>query len=400
MNITIKKALHILSILFMMLFMCNFIFQPMPVSAQSFKIQPPFSTNHKINAQLDHYYPNYSHTNPDSEVTIDNGDHSLEGQPHQEDPGRPYYYAGHPGTDFEAYANTPVLAVASGVIYDVRNFDPSINTGIPGYGKYVYIDHQNGYITLYAHLNSIGIYNGRELVVGDPVEAGYEIGKSGNTGMQDYHLHFGVYLGPDPVHEQYPTDPFGWTGRYADPLINYPSQGQGHQAECLWRSLPQDPISCNDIIFADQGSGFVPAPPQNWSRYPTGNGGCVTSTHASSADNVAFWYLYDPLNKGRNVIRPGTYQIFVYLPKTDVNQATETAMYVIHADGGTYSVPKDQRIGSENWILLGVFRLNELSYVVLHTDQGTAGKWVYADDIKFRPASIYLPILRKEQPTQ
>jgi hypothetical protein len=75
------------------------------------------------------------------------------------------------------------------------------------YGKYVLIDHGNGYVTRYAHLDSFSIEDGKW------VEQGQEIGKLGNTGNVDgescsshpgLHLHFGMYKDketykPEPI---------------------------------------------------------------------------------------------------------------------------------------------------------------------------------------------------------
>lgn len=66
-----------------------------------------------------------------------------------------------------------------------------------GYGNYVMIEHNDGTITLYAHLyeNSITV---RE---GDTVMQGQVIGKMGSSGHSDgSHLHFEVRVNGDPVN--------------------------------------------------------------------------------------------------------------------------------------------------------------------------------------------------------
>ncbi len=83
----------------------------------------------------------------------------------------PYYPSGapHSGIDFGVPIGTPVRASKPGKVIKRRELTTS-------YGKYLFIDHGGGLITIYAH-NS-------ELLVneGDTVKAGQVIAKSGNTG--------------------------------------------------------------------------------------------------------------------------------------------------------------------------------------------------------------------------
>jgi murein DD-endopeptidase MepM/ murein hydrolase activator NlpD len=74
----------------------------------------------------------------------------------------------------------PVIAANSGkIIYT--------GSGFSGYGRMVLIDHQNGFITLYAHLRSINTRRGRV------VRKGEIIGKVGTSGRATGpHLHFEV----------------------------------------------------------------------------------------------------------------------------------------------------------------------------------------------------------------
>lgn len=93
----------------------------------------------------------------------------------------------HDGVDIAVPINTPVRAVADGVVERV------LWNG--GYGKYVQIKHNNSLTSFYAHLNSW------DVKVGDIVKQGQEIAKSGNTAGKSPdgrimttgpHLHFGA----------------------------------------------------------------------------------------------------------------------------------------------------------------------------------------------------------------
>lgn len=75
----------------------------------------------------------------------------------------------HDGYDFGAPADAPVHAAAAGVVERVDNRPQ-------GYGKFVDIDHGNGYRTIYAHLNV------QSVRVGQRVARGQVIGLNGDTG--------------------------------------------------------------------------------------------------------------------------------------------------------------------------------------------------------------------------
>jgi murein DD-endopeptidase MepM/ murein hydrolase activator NlpD len=87
----------------------------------------------------------------------------------------------HHGTDYRGKRGTPVLAAGKGtVIFAGRR---------GGYGRVVFIDHGNGIITRYAHLDRI------DVKVGDPMLAGMQLGKLGSSGRTTgAHLHFEVRL--------------------------------------------------------------------------------------------------------------------------------------------------------------------------------------------------------------
>jgi murein DD-endopeptidase MepM/ murein hydrolase activator NlpD len=106
---------------------------------------------------------------------------------------RTYVYKGKPvdkqvhlGFDLAVTANVPIVASQRGVVVH------AMDLGI--YGNCVVIDHGMGVQSLYGHLSSIGVK------VGDKVEKGQQIGRSGMTGLAGGdHLHFTMLVGGQQV---------------------------------------------------------------------------------------------------------------------------------------------------------------------------------------------------------
>ncbi|NGT56558.1 peptidoglycan DD-metalloendopeptidase family protein [Clostridium perfringens] len=95
--------------------------------------------------------------------------------------------APHSGTDFGIPEGTPVRVSKSGTVIKRRELTTS-------YGKYLFVDHGSGLVTIYAH-NS-------ELLVneGDTVKAGQVIAKSGTTGNSTGpHCHWELRINGTPV---------------------------------------------------------------------------------------------------------------------------------------------------------------------------------------------------------
>ena len=94
----------------------------------------------------------------------------------------------HYGTDFAANTGTAITAFADGVIVAAGDSD--------SYGKYMIIDHSDGYSTLYAHCSELCMGCGN-------VSKGDVIAKVGSTGAATGpHLHFELmcndtYLNPE-----------------------------------------------------------------------------------------------------------------------------------------------------------------------------------------------------------
>ncbi|MEK7227558.1 MAG: M23 family metallopeptidase [Patescibacteria group bacterium] len=87
----------------------------------------------------------------------------------------------HKGTDFRAATGTPVYAMNSGKV--------AFTDYLRNYGNTIIIDHGLGLMTIYMHLSEI------DVKVGDMVEKGKLIGKSGDTGyVLGPHLHITVRI--------------------------------------------------------------------------------------------------------------------------------------------------------------------------------------------------------------
>jgi murein DD-endopeptidase MepM/ murein hydrolase activator NlpD len=89
----------------------------------------------------------------------------------------------HPGADFAATRGTSVVATAKGVVTDLRKG----STLLAGYGNYIMIDHGNGLVTRYAHLEDV------QVRIGQRVSKGFTIGTVGMSGGAIApHVHYEI----------------------------------------------------------------------------------------------------------------------------------------------------------------------------------------------------------------
>jgi murein DD-endopeptidase MepM/ murein hydrolase activator NlpD len=87
----------------------------------------------------------------------------------------------HYGMDFSARKGTPIYATGNGVVKRADNRSS-------GYGKHIRIDHDFGYVSLYAHLSKYNVRRGQRVKRGDI------IGYVGNTGRSvGPHLHYEIF---------------------------------------------------------------------------------------------------------------------------------------------------------------------------------------------------------------
>jgi hypothetical protein len=105
----------------------------------------------------------------------------------------------HGAIDIGVAEGTSVFATADGTV--------TVAGAVNGYGYAVYIDHGNGLVSRYGHLQAGGI----KVSVGQTVTAGQVIALSGNTGISTGpHLHFELRLNDvkvDPLNYVDPSNP-------------------------------------------------------------------------------------------------------------------------------------------------------------------------------------------------
>jgi LysM repeat protein len=101
----------------------------------------------------------------------------------------------HKGVDIGGDIGSPVYAAAGGIV-SKSYFSES-------YGHVVFIIHDNGYETVYAHLNDRGVLENQRVAQGE------RIGSVGNTGRSTgAHLHFEVHKGKWTLDKLNAVNPF------------------------------------------------------------------------------------------------------------------------------------------------------------------------------------------------
>ena len=130
------------------------------------------------------------------------------------------YESPHQGIDYLTPMGTDILASADGVVEYTANLTV-------GYGKYIRLKHDEGYVTLYAHLSEILV---RER---QTVSKGQVIGKSGTSGNSTGpHLHFevrknGVVIDPKTVLQSvFDSNPNNNTPNLSKPKFDTVAHGE------------------------------------------------------------------------------------------------------------------------------------------------------------------------------
>ena len=229
----------------------------------------------RVNSWFDHNTPNHARNR--SLVRWDGVELALSGS-HLPRIGESWY-DGHGGIDFHwDVLDESIYAAAPGTVVDTvdncRLGDQSCGNG---FGNRVWIDHGNGYATVYAHLKSVQVAENTLIV--EP--AAQPLGIMGNTGRSlGTHLHFALYFdrnGDRQWTREEVVDPYGWLGSDADPW-------RGH-SRYLWKQ----PLSTQQIVG---GPGNEPSADGRWIL--TSPSGLVTVTiPAEAVASTALMQLWD-----------------------------------------------------------------------------------------------------------
>lgn len=308
------------------------------------------------------------------------------------------YSGSHPAYDY-GLNYVHMLAVASGVIERVRWYSNApechgpTNDPTCGYGLHIYIQHDNGYVTRYAHLSSSVYAIGTS---GTAVQSGQVIGASGNTGWSTGpHLHFEVKNEFGGAVDPY--NPSLWKdGQWASPSRSMPEPVNGGEIQV-------DDTTNNSGGFS-KGSGGVfqnvcTGDCGGWSSATAGVGGHMYHT-AADGGTINQWAMWAPsgLDTGSAI-----YEVFVHVPNS--NATSWQAPYVIsHAEGVNAGVV-DQLGLNNQWVSIGAYRMGPGHYVWTHDASGEAynqhcvGTYcrLGVDAVKFvRRGTIYLPDIRSD----
>lgn len=118
----------------------------------------------------------------------------------------------HYAVDFAADIGTPVLAARDGVVMQVESDFDKAGLNLEKYGgraNFIRILHDDGAMSLYAHLDTDGVL----VRPGQRVKGGQQIGRSGNTGFTTGpHLHFVVQVNRGMRLESIPFRMIGPSG--------------------------------------------------------------------------------------------------------------------------------------------------------------------------------------------
>lgn len=159
-----------------------------------------------------------------------------------------FYYSSHNGTDFALPFGTPILSSYQGIAD--YGYDPV------GLGHYIKIDHQNGYQTIYAHLQENGLITNQNVWVNEGEQIGL-VGMSGKT--TGPHLHFEVEK-TNIANPQNRIDPFGWKNKFLDDpwegffWVDTLGSHLGSKSSNLWKVDTKYEFMANKEVIVEQNA--------------------------------------------------------------------------------------------------------------------------------------------------
>lgn len=152
----------------------------------------------------------------------------------------------HFGIDIAADLGTPIYAVCDGKVH--RSFYSN------SYGNVIFIEHENGLETVYAHLHE------RFVKAGDVVKEGEQIGTVGSTGRSTGpHLHFEVHIGNWNIEKSNAIDPLL--------ILIDPEQAKfeeqfkevlSHKINLIETTNEQELVTYMDVMFEESEEVFQP----------------------------------------------------------------------------------------------------------------------------------------------
>ena len=300
-------------------------------------------------------------------------------------------YDGHNGYDMHMRFE-PVLSAASGTVLNAGWYNPQNHND--SFGLWVAINHGNGYANVYGHLSTLTVS------VGERVGTQWQIGTSGTTGSSTGpHLHFGTYYYPS----WQPTDPFGWTGSYADPntVPDYNLWSTGNNVTPVPLLAGQGKKLAPDAVLVDDGSTGWSSTGQ-WStanaKSDIGGSSHWTKTTNGAATATASWQTPLPAD--------GYYEVGAFvddnhassgwasytITSNDPDHPSRRVKHQVEVDEehvGSFQSPFGNVTTGAQWIGLGTyyFKNGQMGRVTLSNSTGEEGQQIAADGIEFAPLS-------------
>lgn len=300
-------------------------------------------------------------------------------------------YDGHNGYDLKMHFE-PVLSAAAGTVINAGWYNPQNHNA--AFGLWVAINHGNGFANIYGHLSALTVS------VGQRVGTQWQIGTSGTTGSSTGpHLHFGTYYYPS----WQPTDPFGWSGKYADPntVPDRNLWNKGENVTPVPLLAEQGQKLARGAVMVDDGShGWSSTGHWSHARSSSDTGGSLhwASTTRGRATATASWQAVLPAD--------GYYEVGAFV---DNNHASSGwASYTVTSNDPSHPKVRvkhrvevdEEHVGvfqspfggvntGAQWIGLGTyyFKRGQMGRVVLTNATGEIGKQIAADGIEFAPLS-------------